>query len=112
MPKSNPTSSTAQRTAAPRAPKANTTLSKVATLWGHKKPITALAFSPDAKLLVSGSKDTTVRLWNVEGGARSRTMSDPHTWCLVAACFSPDAHTVVSVSRGVNGRSRAKARSL
>jgi WD40 repeat protein len=36
-----------------------------ALLRGHTAAVEALAFSPDGKLLVSGSKDGTVRLWNV-----------------------------------------------
>jgi WD40 repeat protein len=36
-----------------------------AVLRGHTDEVEALAFSPDGKLLVSGGKDGTVRLWNV-----------------------------------------------
>ncbi len=33
-------------------------------LYGHTEPINALAFSPDAEMLASGSEDGTVILWN------------------------------------------------
>ncbi len=36
---------------------------------GHEKDVTALAFSPDGKLLASGSADTTIAFWEVETGA-------------------------------------------
>ena len=34
-------------------------------LSGHTELVTSLAFSPDGKILVSGSYDRTIRLWNV-----------------------------------------------
>jgi WD40 repeat protein len=36
-----------------------------ATLQGHTDEINALAFSPDGKTLVTGSRDKTVRIWDV-----------------------------------------------
>src|SRR5262249_34359417 len=37
---------------------------------GHKKPITALAFSPDATRLVTGSADQTARLGDLTASKR------------------------------------------
>ena len=37
-------------------------------LQGNKTPVQSLAFSPDAKKIVSGSVDGTVRMWDVETG--------------------------------------------
>ena len=35
---------------------------------GHSSFVTSVAFSPDGKTIVSGSHDTTIRLWDVESG--------------------------------------------
>ncbi|MGV2826881.1 nSTAND1 domain-containing NTPase [Myxosarcina sp. GI1(2024)] len=40
----------------------------VRTLPGHELPITQLQYSPDGKLLASGSQDKTIKLWNAQTG--------------------------------------------
>lgn len=37
-----------------------------ATLYGHEDHVTAVGFSPDARTLVSGGSDRSVRVWDVE----------------------------------------------
>ncbi len=60
--------------------------------WGddpEDKDILALAFSLDKKILVSGSEDKIVRLWDTETRAKIATL-EGHEGSVAAVAFSPD----------------------
>ncbi|MGA2642890.1 MAG: hypothetical protein ABSG21_18515, partial [Spirochaetia bacterium] len=38
------------------------------TLSGHAWKVTSVAFSPDGRFVLSGSVDTTMRIWDVSTG--------------------------------------------
>ena len=66
---------------------------KVCSVWGFRHSVDgsvdAVAFSPDGKLVLTGSYDDTVRLWEVAGGRLVATLSG-HKGTVKAVAFSPD----------------------
>jgi len=45
-------------------------------LKGHKGPVSCLSLSPSGNLLVSGSQDATVRIWNLKTGKVIKAIKD------------------------------------
>jgi WD40 repeat protein len=58
-------------------------------IGGHTNVINSLDFSPDGKLLASGSADRTARLWETATG-NSRSVQLWHTGAVYGLAFSPD----------------------
>ena len=64
-------------------------------LSGHKEEVTSLAFSPDGKILISGSYDRTISLWNVRERKQFGTL-EGHTSAVYTVAFSPDGQYIAS----------------
>ena len=67
-------------------------------LQGHKDSVQSVAFSPDGNLIVSGSADKSLRVWEVQTGNQLRIMQG-HTDTVQSVAFSPDGNLIVSGSR-------------
>ncbi|KAH9944909.1 WD40-repeat-containing domain protein [Amylocystis lapponica] len=67
-------------------------------LQGHTSGITSVAFSPDGKQIVSGSRDQTIRIWNAATGESIMQPLQGHTSGITSVAFSPDGKQIVSGS--------------
>ena len=67
-----------------------------AVFKGHEGAVTAVAWSPDGKQLVSSSRDKTVRVWNMDG--TSGPVLKGHEIYVNDVDWSPDGKWIVSAS--------------
>ena len=67
--------------------------SEIRRLSGHQSSITAVAFSPDGRALLSAGLDHKVCFWNLATGALITTINLDERWA-ASAIFAPDGRTV------------------
>jgi WD40 repeat protein/tRNA A-37 threonylcarbamoyl transferase component Bud32 len=73
-------------------------------LVGHGDRVSAAAFSPDSRYLLTGSWDGTTRLWELATGKTTAVLGSPGN-AVAAVLFTPDGRGALSVSHGVGLRS-------
>jgi WD40 repeat protein len=67
------------------------------TLKGHHDTVTSCSFAPDGATILSGSRDSTVKLWCAATGQIFRTLYG-HTDFVTSCAFSPTGLTIASAS--------------
>jgi WD40 repeat protein len=69
------------------------------TIHGHQDSVNSVTFSPDGKMIASGSDDQTIRIWNANTGMLLCTLRDD-SGIIHSIAFSPDGERVISGSSG------------
>ena len=67
-------------------------------LIGHQDKVNTVAYSPDGNLILTGSSDRTLRLWNSQGKPIGKLLQG-HADAVTTAVFSPDGQLIASGSR-------------
>jgi WD40 repeat protein len=70
---------------------------ETATFTGHSGSVYSVAFSPDGHSAFSGSRDHTLKLWDVAAGKEIRTFAG-HPKSVLSVAFSPDGRVALSGS--------------
>ncbi|MFO0822523.1 MAG: protein kinase [Gemmataceae bacterium] len=78
------------------------TLKPIQTLTLHTAGVTSVAFSPDGKVLASGSSDKSVILWDTQTW-KSRGPLEGHAGDVVGLAFSPNGAQLASVTSARDG---------
>ncbi|MDD5067750.1 MAG: hypothetical protein PHF84_11960 [bacterium] len=68
----------------------------VRTFTGHADRVNSVCLDPEGKYIISGSKDRTLKLWDISG--KLRKTFEGHSDSVNSVCFSPDGKFIASGS--------------
>ncbi len=59
------------------------------TLESHTDTVKSVCVTPDGSLIISGSDDKTIKIWNLKTGNLLKTLKS-HTDIVFSVCVTPD----------------------
>jgi WD40 repeat protein len=65
------------------------------TLQGHSGTVSSICFSPDGCFLASGSRDKTIKVWDLQQEKKLKQIS-VQSDVVHAVCYSPDGRFLAS----------------
>ncbi|KAJ8581391.1 WD40 repeat-like protein, partial [Rhizopogon salebrosus TDB-379] len=63
---------------------------------GHNGSVKAVAFFNDCRHVVTGSRDTTLQIWDVQSGALAGNPFKGHKGSILSVAISPDNMRIAS----------------
>jgi WD40 repeat protein len=60
--------------------------------------VSSVAYSPDGRHIISGSRDSTIRIWDAEAGSTVGKPLEGHTSWVSSVAYSPDGRHIISGS--------------
>lgn len=81
----------------------NSDYSNIRTLTGHDHTISSVRFTPEGTHLISGSRDKTIRIWEVKTGYAIRTIIGHSEW---VKCVVPSFDSSYILSAGIDQSAR------
>ncbi len=85
---------------------------QIAMLGSHKWIVTCAAFSPDGRLLATGSQDGTAKLWNILEQKLQATLLASAGGAVWSVAFSPDGKLLITGGTQGTGVWNVQARAL
>lgn len=81
--------------------------SHIPPLLGHTESISSLAFSPDGSLIASGSRDSTIKIWDSQTGQLIKTLAGQRNF-ITSVAFAPDGSSIVCGVEWLEGESTVR----
>jgi WD40 repeat protein len=78
------------------------TMQVVGSFMGHSQMVKAIAFTPDARFVLSAGYDTTIRVWNIASGREIHCMRG-HQSHVNTLTVTPDGRCAISGAGDYNG---------
>lgn len=69
---------------------------KLTPQFGHSSYVASISFSPDGRRIVSGGRDATIKVWDIDTGRLQRTITTNWVNGVETIAFMPDGRRVIA----------------